>query len=65
MLFCIKMKFLEAYMPRPRLPDDDKKQQLTISISGYLKRKLRKHGSYSALIEKLVVEYFSKKGNKD
>lgn len=44
-------------MPRPRIPEDQKKKTLNISMSPEIIEWLREHGNFSNLIEDLVLIY--------
>ncbi|MGK5512307.1 hypothetical protein [Brevibacillus formosus] len=52
-------------VPRPRKSEEEKKHPITISLRGWLIKKLREHGKYNSLIESLLVDYFEKMDKKD
>ena len=46
-----------VYVPRPRKPEEEKRKNVNISIPGWMYLWLKEHGSYSNLIEALVLIY--------
>lgn len=50
-------------MGAPRKSDQEKKHPAHIWLPGWLIDKLKEHGNRNQLVERLLKDYFGKKGN--
>lgn len=49
-----------AFMGRPPLPEDERKEQITLRLKSWVIKDLKKIENYNQLVEDLVIKYLKK-----